>query len=155
MVVVLIQYLSFFIYTEWIRLKYGTQESVSHSYYIIKHKWLFTLVIWIMALGQCFHATISEWFFLSGVGLGFIGAATSFKSRDFTYWTHLIATIVAIVSAIIGFYSSFNETLGLFTFLIFIPLIYMTFSTRFWVWKIERYYVFVFSVLLGILYLLK
>lgn len=149
---VLIQFASFTAYAIYVAIFHGIQPSVSHSYYVIKEKWLFTLVMWVMGICQCLHADLSQWFFLSGAGLGFIGAANAFKDLRMTYRVHLVGTITAISGGVIAFFFLYEEVAAIAFLHIGIPYLINLLSGKRWVWWIECWYVIIFSILLVGLY---
>jgi len=67
LILLCISAIAFISYVLYVYINYGVLKSISDSYYIIKHKSLFTFFIWGL--------TIPMLFFSSGHGLLFFGAA--------------------------------------------------------------------------------
>lgn len=147
-----LQFFTFATYVAFIAYRYGIQRSVSHSYYLIKHQWLFTVVMWIVGICQCFHADLHPLFFLSGAGLCFLGAANAFNDLRMTYRAHLVGTVTAIVAGIVAFLFLLPSPIVAANLLITIPIAIYFFVKKTWVWWLECYYVLVFSIFLMLLH---
>jgi hypothetical protein len=107
MTLTLIQGLIFISYVTFLMIRFkGPLHSISESWYALGDPLniLFTLFCWSLAFTMFFQTNgTSGFFFLSGGGLGFVGAATMFKLKDgFTDKCHFIGATVGIVSALVA-----------------------------------------------------
>lgn len=91
----------------WIKFK-GPLPSISESWYRLNGGWksLFTFFCWGIAFPMCFQTNgTTGLFFLSGAGIGFVGAATMFRSGDkTTTWVHFIGAVTCIIAALAGIF---------------------------------------------------
>ena len=89
---------------------YGIQPSISDNYYVSKHPWTFTLVIWIVAytmLPPMLSATTETYqftAFLSCAGIAFVGAAAAYR-QSLSNTVHTIGAVIAALFAIIWAYT--------------------------------------------------
>lgn len=76
-------------------INYGKQQSISYSYYVIKHRWLFQ--VFIYALASCIILAGNTWLFLlSGLFLSIVGLTPTIKDKKlFPY--HMIGAITSII----------------------------------------------------------
>ena len=93
----------FFGYLIGIVYKYGILKSISDSYYHLPKNWkpLFTFFCWGIALPAMIiglEQTGSIFMFLAGAGIGFVGAAATFKEK-LTYTVHMTGAFVGIISS--------------------------------------------------------
>jgi hypothetical protein len=61
-------------YLTYICIKFGIQDSISATYKIIKQKWLFTIVLWSVALPIMIVGS-NPLLFFAGAGIAFVGAS--------------------------------------------------------------------------------
>ena len=99
--------LAFFGYVGYIAIRYGVQSSVSESYYRLPKslRWVFTLVTWGYAFCAIYiglELTGNGLVFLSGVGIGFVGAAPLFHKEAEGSGRSTLEGIVHMVGAIVG-----------------------------------------------------
>src|SRR5689334_1228454 len=83
---------------------YGIQHSISASWYVSKHKFLFTLMCWGVGVLQCTHAGEHSLFFASGAFLCFTGAATSYKDKGQTKIVHFVGAAGSILFSILALF---------------------------------------------------
>ena len=93
------------IYTTYIALKYGVQDSISISYYNLreKDKWIFTVALWSFALpGAIILDTLLM--LVASLGIIFVGGACHFVEKDagdkpapMAYWTHMIGSYWGVI----------------------------------------------------------
>jgi len=103
----LIQAIVFISFVSFLFFKFkGPLISISYSWYNLDgfQKYLFTLFCWGIAIPMLYQSNGSTlFFFISGTGLAFVGASTSFKDNDYlTNFIHLTGAGIAIVFAFIG-----------------------------------------------------
>jgi len=115
------QGLIFITYITFLLIKFGKPlPSISDSWYQLQgiQKQFFTwfcLSIGILMLMQSDLSSV--WFFISGAGLCFVGAATMFKATDkFTPIIHSAGAIICILSALIGIWVERDIFLPFFLF---------------------------------------
>ncbi len=116
----LTQLLVITLYLGLITKRYGVLPSISDSWYSLplNQKFLFTLFTWGLGIPMLFYGNV--WFFLSGAGLSFVGAATQFKSMiGLTKEVHYGGALVGILSALIGIWVEWDNLLPLIWFLFF------------------------------------
>lgn len=89
---------------------HGIQPSISDNYYVSKHPWTFTLVMWTVAftmLPPMLSAT-TETFqftaFLSCAGIAFVGAAAAYR-QSMTNTVHIAGAATAGLMAIVWAYT--------------------------------------------------
>ena len=104
---VYVQIIVFLSYIVFLQSKFGTLPSISQSYYELKERgYLFTVFCFSLAIPMMIISGFQDhkysWLiFMSGVGLGFVGSATSFKQRT-TDIVHYTGAVVSIVFALVG-----------------------------------------------------
>jgi len=76
--------------------KYGILKSVSESYYHVKHKAIFTLVLWGFAIPVIIAAS-SPIMFFAVVGICFVGVAPAFRGWVTERRVHLVGATSGIV----------------------------------------------------------
>ena len=108
----------------------GKLKSFSESYYQIQQPNLFRLFCLILGGLQIAHST--EWFFLSGVGLIFVGAAAEFKRWRTEKYVHNIGAVVAILSPIIDY-----SFMSFWLLLIVVPIGFCSLIKKDKIWWIE------------------
>ena len=126
----------FILYISIIVFKYGLQESISDSYYVLNnnHKFIFTLFIWFTIIPLMLILP-KPFLLLSGVCISFVGASPNFKV-EFEKKVHFSSAITGIVFFILSMYFDFKELfLSLFT-VSFIIVMYL-FKIKNKVWWIE------------------
>lgn len=143
-IIVLVQVGIFFLYTTYIRVYYKKQPSVSHSYYSLpsNRNFLFTIVMWMVAIGQLVHIEISQWFFLSAAGFGFTGAANAFEDEKMTKYVHYIGTIVGIIGAMLGLHM---DWMLLLICVLIIAWLYL-YEEEYFIWNVEHYMLIIIGV---------
>ena len=89
----------------------GVQKSISNSYYKIKHKFIFTFVLWsfavLMLLGVNDVITTAIYPFAC-FGIVIVGAYSHFKGSKFIKIMHFIGAIGGISLAIVGLWVEFG-----------------------------------------------
>jgi len=114
----LTQLLVLTLYLGLIIKRYGILPSISDSWYSLpqRENFLFTLFTWGLGIPMLFYGNV--WFFLSGSGLSFVGAATQFKSMiGITKEVHYAGALVGILGALIGIWIQWDNLLPLVWFL--------------------------------------
>jgi len=100
----------------------GVQKSISDSYYKIKHKYIFTFVLWsfsvLMLLGVNDVITTAIYPFAC-FGIVIVGAYSHFKGSKFIKIMHFIGAIGGISLAIVGLWVEFGY---MWLTLIYLPL---------------------------------
>ena len=83
---------------------HGIQPSISDNYYVSRHRWLFTMVMWWVGLGMLpamLEVTPTMWqfsaFFCCG-GVIFVGAAAAFR-EEVTRQVHYAGAITSAAGA--------------------------------------------------------
>ena len=110
------------IYLAIVAGKFGWLQSISDSYYHIKHKDMFTFVLWsfasLMLLGV--NDIISTPIYpLACFGIVIVGAYSQFKGSKFIKTMHFIGAYMGIGLAIIGLWVEFGY---MWLTLIYLPL---------------------------------
>lgn len=89
---------------------HGIQPSISDNYYVSRHPWTFTLVMWLVAftmLPPMLSATTETWqftAFLACAGIAFVGAAAAYK-QQLTNTVHIAGAATAGLMAIVWAYT--------------------------------------------------
>ena len=89
---------------------HGIQPSISDNYYVSRHPWTFTLVMWLVAftmLPPMLSATSETWqftAFLSCAGIAFVGAAAAYR-QSMTNTVHIAGAATAGLMAIVWAYT--------------------------------------------------
>jgi hypothetical protein len=131
----LVSLVVFLTFTLYIYFKYGVLTSISMAWYVLpkKEKLLFTLFCFVLGTSLLFQGGL--FFFLSGAGLFFVGAATDYESKT-TNIVHFTGALVGILSALIGLWVEY----GLFYPLIIaiaLSLIIYLIKMKNYLWWIE------------------
>ncbi|MFW5915894.1 MAG: hypothetical protein ACOCTM_00325 [Bacteroidota bacterium] len=95
--------ISFFVFTGYllyVAFRYGITQSISKSYYKLKGKWLFTIVLWGFSIPLMIAAAKPLMFF-AGAGICFTGAAPSTSVRMEARW-HIGSSVAGIVLGTFG-----------------------------------------------------
>jgi hypothetical protein len=119
-ILLLIQTVVFISYVGLIIKRYGILPSISDSWYSLpqSENFLFTLFTWGLAIPMLFYGNV--WFFLAGVGLSFVGAATQFKmTLGLTSEIHYAGAVLGIFSSLIGIASMYQDLFPLVNFVFF------------------------------------
>lgn len=102
--------------------KFGWLKSISDSYYHIKHKYIFTFVLWsfagLMLLGVN-DVIITAIYPFACFGIVIVGAYTQFKGSKFIKIMHFVGAISGIALGIIGLWAEFGY---MWLTLIYLPL---------------------------------
>lgn len=114
MITTLLQALVFVSYIGFIVYRFGVLPSISESWYRLeplRKSFLFTLFCWSLSTLMLFQTNeTSAWFFASGAGLAFVGAATMFKwAGAYTDKIHSLGALIGIQSALIGLGVEYNN----------------------------------------------
>ena len=98
----LITILSFLSYVLWVWIKFGKQQSISHSYLLLtsRQKILFTLFCWGTAIPAMLLGN-SIWMFLAGSGMVFVGAAANI-SEKMTKAVHQVAAYSMVLFSLLA-----------------------------------------------------
>lgn len=106
-IIVAIAAMAFFVAYLWLMAKlHGIQPSISDNYYVSRHRWLFTMVMWWVGLGMLptmLDVTPAVWqfsAFLCCAGVIFVGAAAAFREQ-LTKGVHYFGAILSAVAAFI------------------------------------------------------
>lgn len=89
---------------------HGIQPSISDNYYVSRHPWTFTLVMWLVAFSMLppMLSATTETFqfaaFLSCAGIAFVGAAAAYK-QSMTNTVHIAGAVTAALFAIVWAYT--------------------------------------------------
>lgn len=89
---------------------HGIQPSISDNYYVSRHPWTFTLVMWLVAftmMPAMIEATTEAWqftAFLSCAGIAFVGAAAAYR-QQLTNTVHIAGAATAGLMAIVWAYT--------------------------------------------------
>lgn len=89
---------------------HGIQPSISDNYYVSRHPWTFTLVMWLVAftmLPPMLDATTETWqftAFLSCAGIAFVGAAAAYR-QQLTNTVHIAGAATAGLFSIVWAYT--------------------------------------------------
>jgi len=114
----------FITYITFLQIKFGTLPSISQSFYALKKKgYLFTFFCFGLSIPMILIAGYSphthSWlFFMSGVGLGFVGVASSFKQR-ITDIVHYTGAAIGIIFTLVGIWVVYGLWLPFFMALAF------------------------------------
>jgi len=84
----------FSIYLAFILIKYYPLDSISESYYRLKNKAIFTLVLWGFSIPLIVYAS-HPLIFLAASGICFVGAAAEYK-QDLTDTVHVAGAVSGI-----------------------------------------------------------
>lgn len=133
----LTQIFVFLWYVSFIIRNFGILPSISDSWYHLpnRQKLYFTLFAWGLSVPMLLYGDL--WFFLSGVGFGFVGAATQFKLDDkFTPIFHFAGASLGIFSALAGIGYVYQDWTPMVLFLLF-SVVMIIFNLKKIIWWIE------------------
>lgn len=143
MIISILQILIFVSYISFIIIKFGILPSISESWYRLRDLggvWhsLFTWFCFGLGFLMFFQTNgNTPLFFLSGVGLSFVGVATMFKLKDdIQPYIHSIGAIIGILGALIGIGVEREAWLPLLDFVILSVILYF-FTNKNRTWWIE------------------
>ena len=106
MYITILQGLTFVLYVTFIVNRFGILPSISESWYRLEglQKSLFTFFCWSIGGLMLFQTNgDTGYFFLSGAGLSFVGAATMFKTDEAkSNYVHPIGAVSGIIGAHLG-----------------------------------------------------
>jgi len=110
MIYSLFQILVFFTYIAFVTKTQGTAPSISESWDLLeeKEKPLFALFCWGIGLPMFFMSHQSHFFFLSGLGLVLVGAA-SFLKLPFRDCIHRAGASAGIIGALLGLWLDYGS----------------------------------------------
>ena len=145
MLIVFISYVSFI----WI--KYGIQESISDSYYVLPNnlKLLFTLFCWGFAIPAIIvgvNLSDNYLMFLAGAGIGFVGAATAFKEK-MTRTVHMIGAYSGVAFSQLSIAIDFKMYYVNILFIV-LSLIIIAYKIKNHIWWLE---ILAFSIICYVL----
>ena len=89
---------------------HGIQPSISDNYYVSRHPWTFTLVMWLVAftmMPAMIEATSETWqftAFLACAGIAFVGAAAAYR-QQLTNTVHIAGAATSGLMAIVWAYT--------------------------------------------------
>lgn len=123
----IVMFVVFFSYILFIWLKYGSQRSISASYYVLPKKIniLFTLFCWGFAFPAIIIGTTltnSGLMFFAGAGIMFVGAAAAFKEK-LTNRVHMIGAYGGVLFSQLAIAINFKEYYVNVIFLILVLLV--------------------------------
>jgi hypothetical protein len=101
----MISFILIALYIIYIIINYGIPKSISASYYSLKHKAVFSLVLLvsiILSFNQFMDVTPDNFKFLPFIfcsGILFVAAAPNFNSSDLTLKVHYVAAIISFVAS--------------------------------------------------------
>lgn len=141
MILTIIQCLIFVVYITFIWIKFkGPLLSISDSWYRLGEplNGLFTLFCFSIGILMPFHiiGIFPIFFFLSGVGLCFTGAATMFKDDKMTSFVHYLGAIICVVCGLMGIGFELNNWIPIIIFIISTSLIILL-KIKNYIWWIE------------------
>lgn len=141
MILTLIQATIFISYVTFLMIKFkGPLPSISESWYRLDglYKSLFTWFCWGIGFLMLYQTnTTTPFFFLSGMGLCFVGAATMFRSfnKNATI-IHFTGAVFGILFSLAGLYFERHTILPFVIFLFISSLLYL-FKIKNRTWWIE------------------
>lgn len=141
MIITSIQALVFVSYIGYIIYRFGVLPSISESWYkleTLRIGPLFTLFCWTLSSLMLFQTNeTTGWFFASGAGLAFVGAATMFKwSGAHTDKVHGLGAVFGIAGALIGLGVEYNNWMPTGVF-VAIGAILSAFKVKNTIWWVE------------------
>lgn len=101
----MISFLIILLYIIYIIINYGVPKSISATYYLIKPKWIFSLVLifsMVLSFNQFMDITPDSLKFLPFIfcsGIIFVAAAPNFKTSTITDKVHDYAAIISFVAS--------------------------------------------------------
>ncbi len=148
-ILTIIQLVVFLLYVGFIIKRYGVLPSISDSWYVLplRQQFLFTLFTWGIGIPMLLYGNV--WFFLSGSGLSFVGAATAFKDKiGLTKEFHYGGAVLGILGALIGIAVEYTNYLPLIWFIflaISIQVSYM--KKKIWWQEIVAFLLILFGII--------
>ena len=132
---IFVSYIGFIVY------RFGVLPSISESYYKLqplRTSFLFTLFCWSLSTLMLFQTNeTTAWFFASGVGLAFVGAATMFRwAGAHTRKLHDLGAGIGITCAFIGLGVEYSNWIPMAVF-IAVGTILSSFKVQNRIWWIE------------------
>ena len=128
--ITILQGITFILYVTFIVLKFGVLPSISESWYRLDglEKSLFTWFCWVLGGLMLFQTNgNTPFFFLSGGGLMFVGAATMFKTDEAkSNIVHPLGAFFGIMGGLFGLAFERNTIIPLILFLMSTIVIYLT-----------------------------
>ena len=150
--ITILQGLTFILYVTFIVRKFGVLPSISESWYRLKglQKSLFTWFCWTIG-GLMLFQTNGETglFFMSGIGLMFVGAATMFKTDEAkSNLIHPAGAVLCVLGAFAGLYIERHAYIPFGIFILLATIILLTIKeNRTWWLEISAF----ITILLGLL----
>ena len=95
---------SFLAYLRITAKLHGIQPSISDNYYVSRHRWMFTMVMWMVAFGMLpamLEVTPTMWQFSAFIccaGIAFVGAAAAFR-EEMTRQVHNAGALTSAAGA--------------------------------------------------------
>jgi hypothetical protein len=134
------QLLIFVIYVTYITYRFGLLPSISESHYKLnefRQGYIFTIFCWSLATTMVLQSDQSSpFYFFSGMGLAFVGAATQFKwTGANTHIVHYLGAFIGIACALAALYFESGMWLPatLFTFITAIIILFKAKNATFWI----------------------
>ena len=99
----MISFLLILLYVIYIIINYGIPKSISATYYLIKHNWIFSLVLIssiVLSFNQFMEITPESFKFLPFIfcsGIVFVAAAPNFKTNKIIDTVHDYAAIISFI----------------------------------------------------------
>jgi len=129
MLIVFVSYVAFI----WIR--YGIQESISASYYVLPEKlrFIFTLFCWGFAVPAIIAGVeTTPLMFFAGAGICFVGAAAQINDK-WIYKIHMTAAISGVVFSQLAIYFGYHMlSVNIISILSALIVLISTKKNRFW-----------------------
>ena len=152
MILTLVQSTIFIAYVAFIWKKFGVLPSISESWYRLQglEKSLFTFFCWGVGIPMLFQTDgTTAWFFCSGAGLGFVGAATMFRSGDkTTRWIHFIGAFAGMVCGLMGVgFERGDFTPSIIWVVISLIILLINFKNRMWWIEISAFFALIYGLL--------
>jgi len=95
MYIAIIQLCLFTFYITYVWRKFGIQKSLSESWYVVKEKWMFTVIL-CFGVGILHSTHGTSLFFFSGAMLCFTGVASDFRRAKSTRIIHYFGATASI-----------------------------------------------------------
>ena len=101
----MISFLLILLYVIYIVINYGVPKSISATYYLIKPKWIFSLVLilsMVLSFNQFMDITPEPFKFLPFIfcsGIIFVAAAPNFRSNTLTDKVHDYSAIISFIAS--------------------------------------------------------
>ena len=139
----------FTLYIAYIMARYGVRKSISESFYRLKYKKIFPLIIWGFTIPIMLH-TGTPIMFIACSLICFIGAAPAFKSDIIEHRVHMFGAFGGILTAFASLVFEFDM---IWIFIIFVFATTFLFTMRFaikYIWWIEvvAFYLIIIGLLI-------